>query len=59
MTRTLTASLAAALALAAPWAHAHPSHGLFGPHWHATDTLGLLLVGLVASGAAWWFLRGK
>ncbi|HEY1226673.1 MAG TPA: hypothetical protein VGF26_05080 [Ramlibacter sp.] len=59
MTRALPSSLAAILALAAPFAHAHPGHGLLGPHWHATDTLGLLLVGLVASGAAWWFLRGK
>jgi hypothetical protein len=36
---------------------AHDGHGLFGSHWHATDTVGLLLVA-VAAGLALWFSRG-
>ena len=35
-------------------AHAHEGHGLFGSHWHATDTLGLLLA-VVALGL--WLSR--
>ena len=36
-------------------ASAHEGHGLPGPsHWHATDTLGLLLVAVLAAGA--WFI---
>ena len=51
------------LALAAPltplWASAHDGHGLPGSsHWHATDTLGLLLVAGLAAGA-WWLNRRK
>ncbi|HSW19975.1 MAG TPA: hypothetical protein VLJ86_22340 [Ramlibacter sp.] len=49
---------AALLAVAAP-AFAHDGHGLFGPHWHASDTVGLLLVcGFVAL-ALWLALGGK
>ncbi len=33
---------------------AHENHGLTGSHWHATDTLGLLLVGALAGLALWW-----
>jgi hypothetical protein len=44
--------------LATPLALAHEGHGLPGAsHWHATDTLGLLLVGAVAAAAAWWLRR--
>ena len=40
-------------------ATAHEGHGLPGPsHWHATDTLGLLLVAVLAAGA-WFFGRRK
>ena len=40
-------------------AFAHDGHGLPGAHWHATDTLGLLLVAALAVGAAaWWASRG-
>ena len=46
-----------ACALAAP-AFAHEGHGIAGDsHWHATDTVGLLLVAAVAA-AAWWYSRG-
>ncbi len=42
---------ATALPLAA---FAHEGHGLPGAsHWHATDTLGLLLVVVLAAGAVW------
>jgi hypothetical protein len=49
--KTLLTFAAAALPLAA---FAHDGHGLPGAsHWHATDTLGLLLVALLAVGAVW------
>ena len=32
---------------------AHEGHGLSGTHWHATDTVGLLLVGGLAALAIW------
>ncbi len=48
---TLLAALATGAALA------HDGHGLAGAHWHATDTLGLLLVAALA-GTAWWISRG-
>ena len=38
--------------------HAHDGHGLFGAHWHATDTLGFVLAA-VAVGAVIWFGRGR
>jgi hypothetical protein len=35
-------------------AFAHQGHGLPGAvHWHATDTLGLLLVAALAAGVVW------
>ncbi len=44
--------------LATPLALAHEGHGMPGAaHWHATDTLGLLLVGAVAAAAVWWLRR--
>lgn len=47
--------LAAALAtLAAVPAIAHDGHGAATQmHWHATDTFGLLVVGLLAGVALW------
>ena len=45
-------SLLAPLLAASPsWAH--EGHGLAGTHWHASDTLGLLLVGGVAALLVW------
>ncbi|WP_167772861.1 hypothetical protein [Ramlibacter humi] len=49
--------IAAAATLAALPALAHEGHGLMGPHWHATDTFGLLLVGGLAALVV-WFSRG-
>ncbi len=44
--------------LAAATAQAHEGHGLPGTsHWHATDTLGLLLVAVLAAGALWFSRR--
>ena len=49
--------LAAAL-LSSP-AFAHEGHGMPGiGHWHATDTMGLLLVGGLAALALWYWLGG-
>ena len=48
--------LAALFAVSPVWAH--EGHGLAGAHWHATDTLGLLLVGGVAT-LLIWLLRGR
>lgn len=54
--KRIAALLAATAALPAL---AHPGHGLSAQsHWHATDTLGLLLVAVLA-GAAWWFSGRK
>jgi hypothetical protein len=51
-------ALATLLALASTIAAAHGGHGLPGPsHWHATDTLGLLLVALLAAGA--WIINRR
>ena len=45
----------AALSLAAPLlAGAHTGHGMDGvSHWHATDTWGLVAVGVLMA-LAWW-----
>jgi hypothetical protein len=57
MKRTLWTS--AALALLAGTAQAHEGHGLPGTsHWHAGDTLGLLLLAALAAGL-WLFIRRK
>jgi hypothetical protein len=42
-----------AWALVAPLALAHEGHGLASPHWHATDTLGFVLLGAVVAAALW------
>ena len=41
------------MALAAPLALAHEGHGLTLPHWHATDALGFVVLGLVVAAALW------
>ncbi len=51
------ASTALAFFSAAASAMAHDGHGLQAIHWHATDTLGFLVVAVLA-GAAVWFSRG-
>ncbi len=52
-------SLTTLLALVAAAASAHEGHGLPGTsHWHASDTLGLLLVVVLAAGA-WIISRRK
>lgn len=57
-TKLLSRLGAASLSWTACLAFAHEGHGLEGAsHWHATDTLGLLL-GAVAVGLAVWFTRG-
>ncbi|MFZ5544713.1 MAG: hypothetical protein ACOZJZ_14230 [Pseudomonadota bacterium] len=48
---------AASVALATPWALAHPGHGFDEPHWHASDALGFLIAGVAAAGLAWWMRR--
>ena len=35
-------------------AHAHEGHGLWGTHWHASDTWGFLVLAVVL---AFWFSR--
>jgi hypothetical protein len=46
--------LIAWLAVAAmPLAQAHEGHGPLGPHGHATDAVGYLLLGLIAAAALW------
>ncbi len=50
-------SFATILAALSTGTFAHDGHGLLGSHWHATDTVGLLLVA-VAAGLALWFSRG-
>ena len=46
------------MALAAPLTLAHDGHGLAPSHWHATDALGFVVLGLVVA-AAWWASRHK
>lgn len=51
----ITPALFAATAFCAPaLAHAHDGHGLFGTHWHATDTLGFIGVVAAIAVALWW-----
>ncbi len=55
---SLCRSLAALLAWTSGLAFAHEGHGLGdASHWHATDTLGLL-IGAAAVAAVIWFGRG-
>ncbi len=48
--------LTLAAALVALPALAHEGHGLFGSHWHASDTLGFVAVAALV-GLAVWFGR--
>jgi hypothetical protein len=51
--------LLGALALAAsPLAIAHAGHGIDAHHWHATDTLGFIVLAAVA-GLVLWAIRRK
>jgi hypothetical protein len=50
--------VAASLAGAAPFTSAHEGHGMDLAHWHATDTWGLLWLGVVAA-LLFWMRRGK
>jgi hypothetical protein len=57
MTKTITAL---PLLCWLPGALAHEGHGLTGAaHWHATDTVGLLVVGGLVTLAVWWTRGGK
>jgi hypothetical protein len=38
---------------------AHDGHGLFGSHWHATDTLGFIGAAAVIALAVWFTRGGK
>ena len=46
------------VAFASPWALAHEGHGLGTHHWHASDTLGFVLLA-VAVGLVLWASRRK
>jgi|GEM_PF-310469 len=48
-----------ALASLALPALAHEGHGLSGSHWHASDTLGFVILGLGLAAALWFSGRGK
>jgi len=43
----------ATLFLSAP-VFAHGGHGMADAHWHASDTLGFLLVGGLTALVIWW-----
>ena len=51
-------ALLGSLGAVARAAQAHDGHGLFGSHWHATDTLGFVVIA-VAVGVAVWFGKGR
>jgi hypothetical protein len=55
MTRQSIAKAAALVGLLFPSASvfAHEGHGLFGSHWHATDTLGFVGVAALIGLALW------
>jgi hypothetical protein len=55
ITGTFTTKLIAACALiiGAETAFSHENHGLEGAHWHATDTLGFVVVAALAAAAIW------
>ncbi len=56
--RLLSRLSAGALACTASLAFAHEGHGIEGAsHWHATDTVGLLVLAAVL-GLVVWFTRG-
>jgi hypothetical protein len=48
-----------ALCLAALPALAHDGHGLLSSHWHASDTLGFVGVGLLFALAIWLSKGGQ
>ena len=48
-----------ALASTTMTALAHDGHGLFGSHWHATDTLGFTGAAAVIALAVWFTRGGK
>ena len=41
------------LALAGTAAVAHDGHGLHGSHWHASDALGFVVLGIAIALAVW------
>jgi len=41
-----------------PLALAHEGHGIGGAHWHATDALGFVVLGVIV-GAALWLTRRR
>jgi hypothetical protein len=41
------------IAILAPLAQAHVGHGMVGPHWHATDVLGFVVLGVIVAAALW------
>lgn len=56
--KTFLALAASILAQAA--AHAHEGHGMPGAsHWHATDTVGLLLAAVAVIAIAWISRKDK
>jgi hypothetical protein len=56
--KTGASTLVSLLALLPLAAAAHDGHSLPGSiHWHATDTLGLVLVAVLAAGA--WLLNRR
>lgn len=40
-------------------AQAHSGHGMLGVHWHATDTLGFVLLINAIAAVVWFIGRGK
>jgi len=40
-------------------AQAHNGHGMLGSHWHASDTLGFILLLNAVAAIAWFIGRGK
>jgi hypothetical protein len=54
MTKITTQStVASALLVSATATFAHDGHGLTGAHWHATDTVGFMVVAVMAAVAIW------
>ena len=45
---------ACAFSVSVTAAFAHDGHGLAGMHWHATDTLGFVVVAGLAAAAVWF-----
>ncbi len=50
----LRSTLITGFMFAATSASAHDGHSLAGTHWHATDTLGFVLVAVLALAAVWF-----